>query len=293
VLFRSDEAFGRSQLEVTRKLVKANRSSQADIENFEVRVLGAQSTVIAAEGLRDSGRVVLGELLGIPGAVLPKELTLSPLMAETDEEMRAPEPDPWITHALRHRPDLIRSWAIVASQRQLVQVSRGAYSPTLALSGSWGYDHGSNLDYSKEDQSAAAAIELRWELFTGGGRRARLMNARHTEVEAQANVQRLRLAVVSETRQSIIDLTDAQQQIRLRDQMLRTSLAARRRVEAGYLAGKESLTRLNEAQRDVITADADLARARIRLRLSWSDLAAAAATYGDDPVPESTPGDPG
>lgn len=289
----ADEAFGRSQLEVTRKLMQANRSSQADIENFEVRVLGAQSAVTAAKGLRDSGRVVLGELLGMPEAVLPDELALSPLLAETPEEMTAPEPAPWITHALQHRPDFIRSRAVLASQRQLVRASRGAYSPNLALSGSWGYDHGSNFQYSKEDQSTAAALELRWELFTGGGRRARLMDARHRQVEAQANVQRLRLAIQSETRQSIIDLTDAQQQIHLRDEMLRTSLAARRRVEAAYLAGKENLTRLNEAQRDVITADADLALARIRLRQAWSDLAAAAATYSEDPLPESADRDPG
>jgi outer membrane protein TolC len=136
-------------------------------------------------------------------------------------------------------------------------------------------------------------MELRWELYTGGGRRARLLAARHRQTEAEAIAQRLRLSIQSETRQSIIDLTDAQQQIHLRDETLRTALAARRRVEAAYLAGKENLVRLNEAQRDVITADADLALARIRLRQAWSDLAAAAATYGEVPLPEPDPRDPG
>jgi outer membrane protein TolC len=289
----ADEAFGRQQLEVTRKLMEADRSSRADVENFEIRVLAAQSAVTAAQGLRDSGRVVLGELLAMPGAALPDELALSPLMEETAEEMAAPEPGAWIDHALRNRPDFIRSRALLASQEQLVRASRGAYSPTLALSSSWGYDHGSNFRYSKEDQSAAAAMELRWELYTGGGRRARLLAARHRQTEAEAIAQRLRLSIQSETRQSIIDLTDAQQQIHLRDETLRTALAARRRVEAAYLAGKENLVRLNEAQRDVITADADLALARIRLRQAWSDLAAAAATYGEVPLPEPDPRDPG
>ena len=290
---RADEVFSRSQLDVTQKLMQANRSSQADVENFEVRVLAARSAVTGAEGLRDSGRVILAELLGLPEAFLPDELALSPLMAETPEEMATLDPAPWIAHALQNRPDFIESRALLASQEQVVRANRGAYSPSLALSGSWGYDHGENLRYSKQDQSAAGAFELRWELYTGGGRRARLMDARHRQVEAEANVQRLRLAVQSETRQSIIDLSDAQQQIHLRDETLRTAMSARRRVEAGYLAGKENLTRLNDAQRDVIRADANLALARIRLRQAWSDLAAAAATYGENPFSESTERDRG
>lgn len=289
----ADEEFSRQQLEVTRKLLDADRASQADVENFEVRMLGAQSAVTAAKGLRDSGRVILGELLGIEDAALPEELALSPLMEETPAEMATPPADAWIAHALRNRPDYIRSHALLASQRQVVRANRSAYSPSVGLSGSWGYDHSSNFRYSKDDQSAAAAVELRWELFTGGGRRARIEQAHYREAEAEATVQRIRLAVQSETRQAIIDLNDAQQQIHLRDETLRTALAARRRVEAAYLAGRENLTRLNEAQRDVITADADLALARIRLRQAWSDLAAAAATYGEtapDPPDERDPG---
>jgi outer membrane protein TolC len=57
-----------------------------------------------------------------------------------------------------------------------------------------------------------------------------------------------------------------------------TALENRRIVQVGYLAGKEDLNRLNGAQRDFITADADLALARIRLRQAWTDLRTAAAT---------------
>ena len=78
-------------------------------------------------------------------------------------------------------------------------------------------------------------------------------------------------------RKAIIDLTNAQTQIRLHRETVATALENRRVVQAGYLAGKENLNRLNEAQRDLITADADLALARIRLRQAWSDLHAAAA----------------
>ncbi len=53
----------------------------------------------------------------------------------------------------------------------------------------------------------------------------------------------------------------------------------RRIIQAGYAAGKETLVRLNEAQRDFFTSDADLALSRIQLRQAWSDLHAAAGTF--------------
>ncbi|RME37995.1 MAG: hypothetical protein D6788_08305, partial [Planctomycetota bacterium] len=145
------------------------------------------------------------------------------------------------------------------------------------LSGSWGFDRSSTLRYRVDDQSSAGAIELRWDLYTGGARRARLRQAWAGWSEAAARLARLRLTVASEVRSAVISVTDAQEQIRLQRESLKTALENRRMVQAAYLAGKETLTRLNEAQRDVIEADANLARARIQLRQAWSDLYAAAA----------------
>jgi len=151
------------------------------------------------------------------------------------------------------------------------------YRPSVLASGSWGFDRGSNVHYEDDDQSSAAAVEFRWELFTGGARGARVRGAESHRAEAAATLNRLRLSVQAEVRKAIIDLTNAQTQIRLHRETVATALENRRVVQAGYLAGKENLNRLNEAQRDLITADADLALARIRLRQAWSDLHAAAA----------------
>ena len=57
----------------------------------------------------------------------------------------------------------------------------------------------------------------------------------------------------------------------------------RRIVAAEYEAGKASLVRLNQAQRDLIETDAGLALARIRLRQAWTDLRAATAVHPDVP----------
>jgi outer membrane protein TolC len=278
---QADADFGQEQLEETEKLRAAGRATQADVANFRVRVLAARAGVTAAVGLRETGRVVLAELMGLPEGTLPEELALSPLTEETEEEMTAPQVDPWIDRAMADRPDLRQLEATLKSEEENVRATKGLYSPTLGFSGSWGFDRSSDVGYSVQDQSSAAGLELRWEIFTGGSRHAKVLAAESVRAEAAAGLNRQRFAIHAEVRKAIIDLANAQEQIRLQREGLKTARENRRIVQAGYLAGKETLTRLNEAQRDFIEADANLALARIRLRQAWSDLHAASASYDE------------
>lgn len=276
---KADEAFSLDQLSETEKLREAGRATSADVNNFRVRMLGAQANVTAAIGLRETGRVVLAELMGSANAELPSDLILSPLTDETEEDMTLPDAEPWLERALANRPDLLQLELLLLAEEEQVRTAEGLYLPTLAVSGSWGFDRISTMRYTDDDQSSAAVLEFRWELFTGGARRSRVRQAESAAAEAAASLNGQRLAVQSEVRRAIIDLQNAQEQIRLQRENVKTARENRRIVQAGYSAGKETLNRLNEAQRDFITAEADLALVRIRLRESWSDLYAAAGTY--------------
>lgn len=281
----ADEEFGREQHEETKKLRAAGRATKADVDNFRVRVLAAQADVAAAIGLRDTGRAVLAELMGLNPGMLPRDLPLSSLENESEDEMTTPDLEPWIEQALKLRPDLRQLERIIDTHDEYVRAARGAYRPVVSVTGTWGFDRTSNLRYEDDDQSSGAAVKLHWDLFTGGARRARVRLAESNRAEAAALFNRLRLAVQSQVHQAVIDLTDAQEQIHLQRERLTTAVENRRIVQVGYTAGKETLTRLNEAQRDVIAADAGLALARIQLRLAWSDLHAAAAAYRDPTRP--------
>ncbi len=278
----ADVAFSKEQLEETEKLRAAGRKTAADVANFRVRMLAAQTNVTSAIGARDTGRVVLGELMGLPDAVLPPDLELVPLTDETEEEMRLPDPDDWVRRALASRPDLLQQEHLLGDKDEQVRAVQGLFLPTVAISGSWGFDHTGNLRYAPDDQSSAAVLEFRWELFTGGSRRAKLRQAQSARAEAMANLNHRRLAVQADVRQAIIDLKNAQEQIRLQRENVVTAQESRRVVQAGYVAGKETLNRLNETQRDYTAAEVDLVRARIQLRRAWSDLNAAAGTYHAD-----------
>ena len=91
---QADEKFSRDQLDETEKLRAAGRATVADVNNFRVRMLAAQANVTASEGLRDTGLVVLVELMGLTDAYAPRNLEMPPLEEETEYEMTTPEPEP-------------------------------------------------------------------------------------------------------------------------------------------------------------------------------------------------------
>ena len=274
---RADAEFSRDQLTVARKKLAAGKATQADVLNFEVRWRAAQANVVSAQGLLANARTVLAELMGIDQARLPDALQLSLLAEESEEDLTAPVGEDWVQRALDARPDLAQKDFELKSKTEETRVARAQFLPGLFLSGSYGFDRTSNMAYGNADQASSGALEFRWQLFSGGFRTSQLRRTEAERLELATEYRRLRQRVVSEVRQGTIALIDAQEQARLQRLNLASATENRRIVEAEYAAGKASLVRLNEAQRDLIGTEVGLAQARIRLREAWSDLRAAAA----------------
>jgi outer membrane protein len=275
----ADEQFSREQLTQAERNRDLGKATQADVLNFQVRVRTAQANVTVARGVLNTARVVLAELMGLPDAELPDTVRLPPLEEETEENLTPPDEGEWVERGLRNRPDLAQRKHALEAAVEYVGVAKAQFSPAVTLSGSYGYENRGNMGYSNDDQSSAVGIEVNWQLFTGGFRTSQLRRSEAERREALANLERIRLAVASEVRQSIVTLTNAQEQVRLQRVNLDSARENRQIIRAQYAAGKESLVRLNEAQRDFVQTDADLAAARIRLRQAWTNLYASAAAY--------------
>ncbi len=277
----ADLDFSREQLEVARKRQGRGKVTEADVLNFEVRVRSAEASVTAARGTLETGRVVLAELMAVPDAKLPDSCDLPPLAEEAEWAMTKPDEIIWLERAAQNRPDLARRKHLVSVATENTVIARGQFSPTVTLSGSWGFENKSNMSYARHDQASALGIEVNWQLFTGGFRTSQLQRVLEEQREAVANLERTRLAVASDVRQSIVSLEIAQQEVRLQRLAIEAAAENRRIVTAQYAAGKASVERLNEAQRDFVRTDVDLTSARIRLRQAWTDLYAATASYAD------------
>lgn len=276
---RADVEFSGKQLDAVTKRRKVGKATQGDVLNFKVRVLRAQANERAAIGLYENGRTALAELMGLDDAMLPDDILLSLLEPETESELTPQDPTEWVERAWSARPDLAQLEFELKSKTEQVKSVKGQFSPSILLSGSYGFDRLSNLAYRDNDQASAGAIELRWNLFTGGLRTSRLRQTEAERWELLALLRRRRQLVASQVRQSVTTLVNAQEQVRLEGTNLVAATENRRIVEEEFNAGKASLVRLNQAQRDLIETDAGLALARIRLRQAWTDLRAAAAVH--------------
>lgn len=287
---QADEQFSLKQLATARKNFEAGKISKADVLNFEVRVRAAQANVVAARGVQETGRVVLAELLALPDAQLPPTMSLALLSEEADPELENQEVLAWIEQAMTGRADLAEVQHLLKASEENIVMARGQFYPELSLRGSWGFEKAHNWSYSDDDQSSAIALEMRWAIFTGGYRTSQVRRANADWWEASAGVRRKCLQICREVRQAVIDLTNAQEQVRLQRDNLSFAEENRRLVETQYDAGKTSLVRLNEAQRDYVQTEGELALARIRLRQAWSDLHTAAGTYyrrSDEAIPDT------
>ncbi len=77
--------------------------------------------------------------------------------------------------------------------------------------------------------------------------------------------------------QALLDLRIAQQQLILQRTTVQKVRQNRDLVAKSYDAGKEMMARLNQAQRDLTRAEAQLALARVELQRAWHSLQIATA----------------
>jgi len=153
---------------------------------------------------------------------------------------------------------------------------RSEYWPDVSLTGTADLSRiGSARLDPDDDLSAGLAVTATWDVFSGGStrHRTRVLGAQIAEV-SDAIAQRC-IEITSELRRQLDAVDVAKTQVDLQGAIHGMSSEVRDLVRSEYLAGRTSLTRLNEAQTDLVRASGGLATARIRLFLAAEDLGAA------------------
>lgn len=269
---RADEVFYNRQLMEAKARRRVGTGSLSDELNFKIRVNSARAKLLEAEKNYAAAMFGLAALLGIPDATFPALLKLARLEPETPEEMVPPDPDSLIAFACEHRPDIFQTDFALKQAGSEVEIARAKYFPTINLSASLDGDRTGNGNFEQDDFGSSVAIGLSYNLFSGGFNRANLSKAREKHVEAKKSLENIKISVTSEVRGSVANVELAQKQLVLQRSNAILVRQNRDLVEKEYKAGQGSLVRLNEAQRDLITARSRLAFALVSLRQSWYNL---------------------
>ena len=242
---------------------QAGTIPEAEKLNFSVRALQAESDFLEAARNFSVISTILAELLALPETHLPEEL--SPV-SSLDCPL-PPEVPPYATEtafALQNRPDLKALEASLKALAEERKIRTGSYYPRLILNGGVDYEKATDVGtIDQEEHDSYVGLDLSWDLFRGGERPAKLREIEQRIRQVRQQQQQRLLAVRSEIRQAHDRATIAYTIYQRQALSLQLTGRIRDHVEKAYRAGVATLTRLNEAQTDLVRAAAAVAASRI------------------------------
>lgn len=273
----ADEAFNERQRTESQARRRVGTGSLSDVLNFEVRVREAQTSLLQAERIHRVALIALIELMGVPGARVPEGLEVAALLEEEPSEMQAPSVENLIVYALAHRPDLEQIALEEKRTDAIVRVQRSTHYPTVGIRAAKEGNRVRNGFFEEDDFATRLGLSVNYDIYSGGRRKALLLEAKAARSEAEFFYQDAVIQVASDVRQTLEVLTTSQRELILQRE---TTIHVENNVnlvEKEYREGQGSLVRLNEAQRDLISQRSRLALAQVALRQSWHDLRTATA----------------
>ena len=297
---RQDLKFQLQNLEETELKLEVGAVNLSDVLNFKIRVNAAQSNLIAATYNYEVAVYALAVLMGYPEGTLPGSVTFPKLPSTVDELVLSV--DSYLDIALANRPDLkaYREAVTIAKYEEYKKYS--AYSPTIsayssmnfATSRSHTYPKGEVADdYEPYSYSArpnfTVGVSANWTLFNGFIRYNQMREAQASLAQNRYELANVWLTVVNEVRGSYANYLNQVKQAKLYAKTLQLVIKQRDLVQEEYRSGNCELTRLNEAETNLVSSQTDLINAMVNVYRAKAQLSA--AVYGQiDTV--TVPADP-
>ncbi|MCL1981101.1 MAG: TolC family protein [Proteobacteria bacterium] len=272
---RADETFYGQQLADAENRFKVGAGPWGDVLNIKVQVNSARTSLIQSQREFEATGYGLAALLGLPDAIFPSHLRLSPLDKETVLIEHKQGPEALIKEACAIRPDIRQMEMMVKQTEAGAGMAKAPFYPKFQLGGSIEGMRTGNARLSNDDLGNSVGVNMSWNLYAGGADKARLIEAEQAKREAVFALAGLRNQVAAEIRQDFAMLAAAREQVRLQRETVKLVEENRDLAKNEYQAGEAPLLRLNEAQRDLVATYGRLAQALVSYHLAQQRLLAA------------------
>jgi outer membrane protein len=268
----ANEEFNQRQLVEAEARYRVGTGSLSDVLNFKVRINSARAQLIVVKQGYEVALYGLASLMGMPDAKLPSHIELSKLEDETEDELVIPDSSVSVNYALEHRPDLMQRNYMFKQAKAGVGSAMSGYYPLINITGSMDAERINNRDFESDDYGKTLLLNVSFNLFNGWQTTARVGEARSRMRESQKNIEDTQITVISDVESAVTRLKAAQEQLALQRENTKLVRQTRDLVEKEYTAGQGSLVRLNEAQRDLVTAESNLVLSLVSMRQAWEGL---------------------
>ncbi len=289
---RADMEFQLKNLKETQLKYQAGAVPLSDVLNFKILNNTATGSQIAAEYRYNIAVYSLSALMGIPTAKLPSYITFPPINPDTDEHLTSV--DVYLDTALNNRPDLKSFRDLVKIAQYGVYKSYGSYSPTVSAYGTLDYTTalnryggGGGIEASEvgspnhtyyNNPGSQVGVQAELLLFDGLKRENIIREMKAELSRAKFEAANAWISIIQEVRGAYDNYVQNIKQAKLYEKTLLLVNKQRDLVEEEYRAGNTELTRLNEAQRNVVEADTNLVQALVNVRKARAQLDASTNT---------------
>lgn len=248
------------------------RGSTSDVLNFETALYAAKGNLLKATREYEMTRIAMAVLMGQEEGYLSDAVELADLETETPETMTLPEFEAMVALAYAYRPDMEQRELGLKRSQAGVRREYAKFAPQIAAIASAATANINNTGITTDRITTTVGINASMNLFSGGRRRAELIEAKHARRESEWRLVELEQKISGEVRQALMDLKIAQEGLTLQRNAATCVENNRDLVQKEYNAGKAMLVRLNQAQNDYMQAMGMLAQARVNLQRSWQAL---------------------
>jgi outer membrane protein len=254
----ADSVIATDLLEQSRQLVLSGVSPPIDSTRSSVNFAAVRTQLGIARNQQDRSGLELARALDLPPS---GRIVLTDSLAPTDETIPT-DADSAVAFALARRTEVqAERRRLEASERSLKAI-KYENLPSIGAAGQY-TESGNNLDRINNSYSVGVGINV--PIFDGLKRQERA-----SEQSARVDVQRLRLhdverQVETETRQALLDMFAARQQVGLAQERLRLATLELDQSEERFRAGIASSIETTNAQLSVVTARDALIQARVAL----------------------------
>jgi len=274
----TDKEFQEKLLAESELKYKAGSVSQSSVLNFRVRVNAAESKLIGARYDLVNARDVLAELMGVTRATILEDVTYSVLNEETGVVLS--EVGLYLDSALNNRPDLKQYREALKAAEYSLYAKYGAFWPVVTADGSVGLTGTDTNNYPgsdtrKKTHNINYGVNMTWNLFTGGSRRSAIDEAKALVAQNEKSLEGQWINVIQEVRNAHNTFKQRKEQFVILRETEALQRETRELVAMEYRTGTVELTRLNEAQRDLIAAETEKISALINLYNAKAQLEAA------------------
>jgi outer membrane protein TolC len=274
------------QLEVAEQAVKTSQAimdrSQArfesglvvesDLLTAKVRMAARKQELIRARNNLDLARAQLSTAMGVP-----VDSVFQPAEALAEHTLPVPVLQEIEKQALANRPDLKRIQSEEAAQQQNVAMAKSSFGPRVNAFAGWEMDNPTFVA-GGGGNNWLGGIEVQFDIFQGGAKRAELSRQRALQERVTAMKQVAGDGVRLEVRRAYYDLESARQEIEVARAAIAQAQDSLRINQNRYDGGLTTITDLLGAEEATRRSQTDYWEAVYRFHTSYANLELASGT---------------